>query len=214
MAGDDLTGVRLALMADGLAREDLPAEPLALFAEWFEAASTLGVHEPGAVTLATVDEEGAPDARAVLLRGFDDAGFVFYSDRTSAKGRQLARVPQAAVVVLWAELARQVRIVGEVVLATEAESDAYWATRPRGSQIAAVASHQSAVLPDRARLEAAYAEAEVLWAGRPVRRPARWGGFRVIPRRIEFWQGREFRAHDRFRYARTPAGWAIERLSP
>lgn len=201
-------------MATGLSEAELPAEPLELFGRWFETATELGVHEPGAISLATVDEHGDPDARAVLLRGYDESGLVFYTDRSSAKGRQLARVPRAAVVVLWAELARQVRVVGAVVPTTDAESDGYWATRPRGSQLAAVVSHQSTVLRDRAELEGRYGEAEREWADRPIDRPARWGGYRLVPERVEYWQGRDFRAHDRLRYQREPRGWRMERLAP
>jgi pyridoxamine 5'-phosphate oxidase len=216
MAREDLDVARARLMTAGLSEEELPGEPIELFGRWFELASGLGVHEPGAVTLATIDEQGDPDARVVLLRAFDLSGFVFYTDRSSAKGRQLARVPRAAMVVLWAELSRQVRVVGAVSPATEDESDAYWGTRPRGSQLAAVVSHQSTVLRDRAELEARYAAADAAWADRPIERPARWGGYRLVPERVEFWQGRDFRAHDRLRDQRSPAGpgWRIERLSP
>jgi pyridoxamine 5'-phosphate oxidase len=216
MAGHEIDAVRASLMAAGLSEDEVPGEPFGLFDTWLARAEAEGVHEPRAMTLATVDEHGDPDARAVLLREATASGFVFFTDRSSAKGRQLAARSRAAIVVLWTELSRQVRAAGEATLLDDAESDAYWATRPRGSQIAAVVSHQSSVLADRDELERRYAEAEEEWRDRSVARPARWGGYRLVPERIEFWQGREFRAHDRLRYVRTGTGgsWRIERLSP
>lgn len=208
---DDL---RARLIGGGLAEADLAADPVDQFRAWFSVAEEAGVFEPSAMTLATADATGEPNARVVLLRGVDERGFVWFTDRSSAKGRQLAENPRAALVIAWVPLGRQVRVTGGVEPTTEAESDAYWATRPRGSQLAACTSHQSTELAGRDELEARYAELEAEYEGRDVPRPERWGGFRLRPERIEFWQQREWRAHDRFRYQRTGDTWRITRLSP
>jgi pyridoxamine 5'-phosphate oxidase len=210
----DLAALRTRFMADGLREQDLPADPHDLFAEWFRVAVDAGVYEPAAMTLATAGLAGGADARMVLLRSHDDRGFVWFTNHESAKARQLAADPRAALVIAWPVLSRQVRVVGEVRRTTTQEDDEYWATRPRGSQIAAIASNQSQVIPDRDVLEARAAELERRYAGREVPRPDNWGGNRLRADAIEFWQGRDFRLHDRHHYARAPDGWTVERLAP
>jgi len=210
--------LRDRLLAEGLHEADLADDPLVQVARWIDVATGAGVWEPTAMTLATVDADGHPDARVVLLRGVDADGLRWYTDRSSAKGRQLAAVPHAALVLAWPVLGRQIRAVGPVVATDDADSDAYWATRPHGSRIAASASHQSTVLDDRDALDARIAELEARHPeGTPVPRPERWGGYRLRPERVELWQQRAFRAHDRLRYERDPSaptGWRIVRLSP
>jgi pyridoxamine 5'-phosphate oxidase len=221
VADTDIDGLRNQLMTVGLEPETLGDDPILAFGRWMDLAVGSGVFEPDAMTVATVDAAGTPSARVVLLRDHDHRGFVWYTDRDSDKGRALAADPRAALVIAWPLLARQVRVEGSVETTTGAESDAYWATRPRGSQLSAVASRQSGVLTSRAELDEARAAVEREYEGRPVPRPSRWGGYRLVPRRIEFWQGREFRAHDRIRFDRDLAGdvadarrWRVVRLSP
>jgi pyridoxamine 5'-phosphate oxidase len=221
-----------------LRRADLDPNPVAQFSKWFDQAAgartsgrvrqlciklyktlllipTRDVIDVTAMTLATVDKEGRPSARVVLLKGVDDRGFVFFTNYDSRKGRDLAGNPQAALVFYWSHQVRQVCVSGEVTRLTPAESDAYFKTRPRGSQLEAWASQQSAVVPDRATLEARWKQLEAQYAGEEVPRPPFWGGYRLAPARIEFWQGRPNRLHDRFRYTRQPdQTWRIERLSP
>ncbi len=200
----------------GLAEADAGADPFALFQRWFEAAVAAGLDEPNAMTLATVDETGAPDARIVLLKGHDPQGFVFFTNHRSVKGRQLTARPMAALVFHWSELERQVRVRGVVEHLPRAETEAYFAGRPRGSQLGAWASAQSEAVPDREALEAEYRAAERRFgAATPVPAPPHWGGYRVQPDRIEFWQGRSSRLHDRLRYTADPGkGWRRERLAP
>ena len=221
-----------------LRRADLDPDPIAQFRRWFDQLA--GTRRSGkvrslcikvykklfliaggepmdltAMTLATVDAEGQPSARVVLLKGVDERGFVFFTNYESRKGQELAGHPQAALVFYWGEHVRQVCVTGAVTKLTEAESDAYFKTRPRGSQLEAWASQQSSVVADRAALEARWREMEARFAGKDVPRPPFWGGFRLAPARIEFWQGRPNRLHDRFRYTRQPdKTWRIERLSP
>ena len=216
MGDPDLAAIRARLLADGLTVDDLDPDPIVQLRRWLDAAIDAGVWEPTAVTLATVDAAGHPDARVVLMRGVDEDGLRWYTDRSSAKGRQLTAVPHAALVLAWPVLGRQIRVVGPVEPTDDADSDAYWATRPRGSRVAAAASHQSTELTDRDELDAQIAAIE---AEHPddVPRPARWGGYTLSPERVELWQQREFRAHDRLRYERDPAaptGWRLVRLSP
>jgi pyridoxamine 5'-phosphate oxidase len=199
----------------GLDEADLHPSPFEQFRQWMELASRADLPEPYAMTLATVAADGKPSARMVLLRGHDECGFVFHTNRQSRKARELAEVPCAALVLYWPELERQVRIEGTVATISDEESDAYFRTRPRGSQISAWASNQSDVVPNRQYLEARVAELEREYAGRDVPRPPFWGGYVLKPTMIEFWQGRPNRTHDRFRY--VPAGdgkWRIERLAP
>jgi pyridoxamine 5'-phosphate oxidase len=196
-----------------LRRSALSADPIEQFRDWYERA-VREVPLAHAVTLATVDAEGAPDARMVLLKGFGQRGFRFFTNLDSTKSAQLAATPRAALVFYWRELDRQVRVRGGVDRLPDAEADEYFATRPRDSQVGAWASPQSQPLPDRASLDRRSEEAEQRFAGTEVQRPEFWGGFAVRPDQIEFWQGQAARLHDRFRYERIAEGWSLERLAP
>jgi pyridoxamine 5'-phosphate oxidase len=196
-----------------LRRADLEDDPITQFAAWFRVAER-DAPLPEAMALATVDAAGDPDARMVLLKGVDAEGFRFFTNHESAKGGQLEAGGAAALVIYWRELDRQVRVRGAVERLGEAESDAYFATRSRDSQIGAWASPQSQPLESREQLDDRVREAEARFADREVPRPAHWGGYLVRPRTIEFWQGQVGRLHDRFRYTRAGAGWRIERLAP
>ena len=189
-------------------------DPLACFEDWWEQAKTCGMVEPTAMTLATVDAMGRPDARIVLLKGIEDHRFVFYTNYASEKGQQLAAHPQACLVFWWELMARQVRVRGEVEKLPAETSDAYFASRPRGSQLGAWASAQSSELTDRAQLEARVAEMEERFGDDEVPRPEHWGGYGLKPAEIEFWQGRTDRLHDRFVYQRERGSWAVHRLYP
>ena len=198
----------------GLTETDLGPDPLAQFREWFDQVRALQLPEHNAMALATTDKQGRPSARMVLLRGLDERGFVFFTNYDSRKGHELAENPFAALIFYWAELSRQVRVEGSVEKISGEESDAYFATRPRLSQLSAWASNQDQPIPNRALLEE---RMDVLAARYPneVPRPPYWGGYRVVPEAIEFWQSRPNRLHDRFRYTRSPDGtWVIERLAP
>jgi pyridoxamine 5'-phosphate oxidase len=198
-----------------LAEADLGPNPLQAFAAWFAEAGEAGVRMPEAVALATATRAGAPSARMVLLKGFDDAGFVFYTNYESRKARELAENPQAALLFYWDELGRQVRIDGAVEKVARAESEAYFASRPPGSQLSALASRQSEVIASRAKLETRVARLRDELAGADVPFPASWGGYRLAPVEYEFWQHREDRLHDRLRYRPAAAGgWLLERLQP
>jgi pyridoxamine 5'-phosphate oxidase len=190
------------------------ADPFAEFARWLEEAVAAQVVEPEAMTLATANAEGTPSARMVLLRGFDERGFVFFTDYRSQKGVELERNPRAALVFHWSELERQIRITGTVTATAREESEAYFRTRPRGSRIGAWASHQSQIIPSRRQLDERVAELESRYPDDEIPLPPYWGGFRLAPAAIEFWQGRTSRLHDRIRYVREGESWRIERLSP
>ena len=206
--------LRRQYVRDGLAEADLDPDPIVQFGRWFDAATAAGLFEPNAMTLATAAADGRPSARVVLLKGFDAGGFVFYTNYDSRKGRELAANPRAALVLLWAELRRQVRVEGRVERTSREQSEAYFRTRPLGSRLGAWASEQSRVIPNRQVLEARVAELAERFADRDVPLPPAWGGFRLVPDLIEFWQGREDRLHDRLRYRRGPGGWTVERLAP
>jgi pyridoxamine 5'-phosphate oxidase len=198
----------------GLYDRDLLADPIDQFRLWFEQATAAGVPEPEAMCVATV-QDGYPSARMVLLKSFDRDGFVFFTNYESQKGRELAAHPAAALVWRWFAVKRQVRAAGEVERVGDSESDAYFASRARGSQLSAWASAQSTVVPDRAALDESMAAVSARFSGvAEVPRPPWWGGFRVVPNVVEFWQNRENRLHDRLRYVREPAGWRVERLAP
>jgi pyridoxamine 5'-phosphate oxidase len=209
----DLAALRQEYMRAGLLEKDLAADPFAQFGNWFEEALQSGIALPNAMTLATATRSGRPSARAVLLKGFDARGFVFYTNYRSRKGRELAENPQAMLLVCWKELERQAGIEGRVEQVSAAESDVYFAGRPLGSRLAAVISPQSEPVAGREALEEKLEEAAKRWRDAPPR-PAHWGGYRLVPEKFEFWQGRQDRLHDRLCYKKSRGGWKIERLAP
>jgi pyridoxamine 5'-phosphate oxidase len=214
------TGVRIAdLRRDyklaGLKRADLADDPFLQFELWFRDAEQAGIQDPNAMILATAGEDGRPAARTVLLKGFDAEGFVFFTNYQSRKGRHLTENPHASLLFSWTSLERQIEIIGTVTRVTAEETEQYFYTRPIGSQVGAWASAQSTVLETRATLENKAKELMGKYRGQTVPVPPFWGGFRVRPETIEFWQGRPSRLHDRFRYTRQADGtWQIDRLSP
>lgn len=198
-----------------LLEEDLDPDPFLQFNKWFAEASSAGLREPNAMTLATASADGMPSARVVLLKAVDRSGMVFYTNYDSRKGRELRDNPRAAATFYWPELERQVRIEGAVERTSREESEAYFHSRPHGSQLGALASRQSEIIRGRTELEARLAELEAKYAGTAVPLPPAWGGYRLLPHSIEFWQARPNRLHDRLRYRKQPDGsWRIERLSP
>lgn len=210
----DLGDLREDFEATGMRRRDLDPDPIVQFGRWFAEAEVSGIWEPHAVVVSTVGDDGSPEGRTVLLRGHDEHGFAFYTNYRSDKGRALAVNDRAALTFHWDQLRRQVRIGGTAQQLSAEQSNEYFSGRPRGSQLAAWASDQSMVVADRGELEARFADEEARWDGQPVDRPPHWGGYRVVPDRIEFWQGRQNRLHDRFRYSRVADGWTIDRLAP
>lgn len=210
---NDILGRRPSGPETPITAADLDPDPVSQLQSWLEAALAAGTREPNAMTLATADASGTPSARVVLLRGLDDAGLTWYTNRTSLKGRDLAANPRAAVVFHWELVQRQVRVAGDVSLVSDAEGAAYFAARPRKSQLSAWASPQGRPLDDRATLEAATQRIDEQFP-ESVPLPPFWGGYRLRPSMFEFWQGRRDRMHDRFSYLRDGDGWHIERLAP
>ena len=200
--------------ADSIDEKTVDPDPLKLFQRWLDEAIAAGIRLPEAMTLATSTPEGKPSARLVLLKGAGERGFAFYTNYNSMKARDLDSNPQAALVFYWPQLERQVRVEGRVERTTSEESDAYFKTRPRESQIGALASPQSEVIESREALQKKADELEKLYEGREVERPAHWGGYRLLPKRIEFWKGRPGRLHDRILYERQDGIWSIKRLAP
>ncbi|MGZ4475801.1 MAG: pyridoxamine 5'-phosphate oxidase [Nocardioides sp.] len=210
----DLAAAREEYSRGGLSEADLAPDPVAMFERWYVEARTAGVREPNAMVVSTTDPDGAPSSRFVLLKSFDADGFVFYTNQASRKGRALVADPRIALLFPWHDLERQVRVEGTAVPLPRAEVAAYFAQRPRGSQLGAWASHQSEVVAGRGELDEAYAAAEARFAGQDVPVPDDWGGYRVVPTSVEFWQGRIGRMHDRLVYVRNRDAWTTHRLAP
>jgi pyridoxamine 5'-phosphate oxidase len=209
-----LADLRRRYTKSGLVESDLPDEPMALFSAWFEQALETGVPEPNAMTLATISPEGLPDARIVLLKGVEDESVVFYTNYESQKGLDLAANPVATCVFWWAELERQVRISGEVQKVSEEESTEYFLSRPRESRIGAWTSDQSRPVQNRDELQKRFEELQERFDGQEIPKPDYWGGYALQISRIEFWQGRPGRLHDRIEYRKSGSGWTRRRLAP
>ncbi|CAN5575880.1 pyridoxamine 5'-phosphate oxidase [soil metagenome] len=209
-----MADLRKEYTRSGLSESDALPDPINQFRHWFDEALAANLHEPNAMTLATATPDGRPSARIVLLKGYDGRGFVFYTNYEGRKARDLEANPNCALVFYWGELERQVRIEGRGVQVSDKESDAYFASRPRGSRLGAWVSEQSRPVEDRSKLEERLKELEEEYEGREIPRPPFWGGYRVEPEGVEFWQGRENRLHDRLLYTRCAEEWVIERLQP
>lgn len=214
MENSKIAHLRKDYTLNGLDQQDILQSPIKQFKKWFGESLSAQVIEPNAMFLSTISQEGYPQGRIVLLKELDDHGFTFYTNYNSHKGADLSAHPLAALTFWWAELERQVRIVGKVEKVSEAESDAYFSIRPRGSQLGAWVSSQSNVIENREVLTDKLAKFEKQFGDQLVPRPPHWGGYRVIPQEIEFWQGRPSRLHDRIRYQYQNNEWKIERLSP
>jgi pyridoxamine 5'-phosphate oxidase len=211
----NLAELRKEYSLAGLSEKDLAKDPFRQFEKWFQEAEAAKIDEPNAAILATAAKDGRPSARILLLKGVDGRGFVFYTNYDSRKGRELEANPRAAFLFPWLALERQVTIEGEVSRIAREESEAYFHSRPRASQLAAWASLQSSIIPGRKELEGAMKAMEKKFSGIEAPRPPNWGGFRLVPDTVEFWQGRRSRLHDRLRYRREPSGaWLVERLAP
>jgi len=211
---DEIRGMRRDYVTGELSEATAGDDPFTLFQAWFDEALKAELVEPTAGALATCGADGQPSSRMVLLKGADRRGFVIFSNAESRKGQEMTAHPRAALTLWWDRLERQVRIEGAVERVSDAEADAYHASRPRPSQIAAWASAQSRPVRDRAELDARFAETEKTFEGREVPRPPHWGGFRIVPASIEFWQGRRDRLHDRIVFRREGARWVRSRLMP
>lgn len=209
-----IADIRTEYRRAALNESDVDIDPFRQFGKWFDEALAADVHEPNAMCLATATPDGYPSARMVLLKGFDARGFVFYTDYRSRKGQELADNPHAALCFFWEELERQVRVAGSVQRVSRAESEAYFLSRPLPSRLGAWTSHQSSALPSREALEHGLAATEARFQGADVPLPDHWGGFRVVPDEIEFWQGRPSRLHDRMRFLLRHGVWSSDRLSP
>lgn len=209
-----LADLRAEYSQKGLKAEDLDPNPLRQFAKWFEEALKAGIREPNAMALATVSAQGQPSVRIVLLKGVDERGFTFFTNYRSRKARDLAANPRAALNFPWIELERQVSVVGSVTMVGREESEAYFRSRPRGSQLGAWASEQSEVIADRSLLEKRMADLDAKYRNVIIPTPEHWGGYRLFPVEVEFWQGRPNRLHDRLRYSREAHHWKIDRLAP
>ena len=211
----DLAALREEYARSGLVESDLAPDPVNMFRRWFDEAVAAGLHEPNAMVVATADAGARPSARMVLLKGLSDDGFVFFTNLRSRKGEELAANPACALLFPWHPLERQVRVDGMAAPLSGAEVAAYFATRPRGAQLGAWASHQSREVADRDALADSYAAAAARFPEpAPVPVPEEWGGYVVRPEAVEFWQGRPGRMHDRLVYRRTDSGWATSRLAP
>jgi pyridoxamine 5'-phosphate oxidase len=210
----DASRLRKEYTSAGLVEDDVDPDPIVQFHNWFEKVIEADLHEPNAMTLATASREGGPSARIVLLKGYDERGFVFYTNYEGRKARELEANPLCALLFYWGELERQVRVEGRARRIPGEESDAYFSSRPRGSRLGAWASEQSQPVEDRNVLEERVRALEAEYEGREIPRPPFWGGYRVEPEVVEFWQGRENRLHDRIVYRRTGEGWKMERLQP
>lgn len=214
METPDLSRMRAEYAEEGLDEESAGHDPLALLGRWLDEAVEAGLHEPNAMALATATPDGRPSVRIVLLKGLDDRGLMFFTGYESRKGAELDANPRAAATMLWHPLQRQVRVEGPVTRVDEAESDVYFASRPRGSQIGAVASPQSRPIASREALEQRVLEVEQVFQDHEVLRPPIWGGYRIAPESVEFWQGRVNRLHDRLRFVRRDDRWRRDRLAP
>jgi pyridoxamine 5'-phosphate oxidase len=214
LTNENIQNLRQEYRAAELAESDVDKNPFIQFGKWFKEALDALLYEPNVMTLATADLTGKPSARILLLKGFDENGFVFFTNYSSKKGKELQENPQASMVFFWPELERQVRIDGLITKVTEEASSAYFHSRPKGSQIGAAASPQSSVIPNRELLENRVQELTTVYADKEIPKPDYWGGYLLEPTHIEFWQGRPSRLHDRITYTSVNGAWEINRLAP